>query len=164
MPDRLVVSNTSPLLYLHQIRQLELLRSLFGTIVVPRAVADELASGSEHGHDVPELTSCHWLRIQSPPEAQVLPAVIDLGRGEAEVLAFGLAAPDTLLLLDDSLARRIAALNGLSFTGTLGLLVKAKQEGLVARLAPILEQLGRTTIWLSPELVMWALEEAGELE
>lgn len=164
MPERLVVSNTSPLLYLHQIRQLNLLRSLFGTIVVPRAVADELAAGSEQGHDVPELASCHWLRIQSPPEAQVLPAVIDLGRGEAEVLAFGLAAPDTLLLLDDGLARRIAALNGLSFTGTLGLLVKAKQEGLVAQLAPVLEELGRTTIWLSPELLTWALQEAGELE
>lgn len=164
MRERLVVSNTSPLLYLHQIRRLELLRSLFGTVVVPRAVADEMASGSELRYDVPELASCHWLGVQSPPEAQVLPAVIDLGRGEAEVLAFGLAAPEALLLLDDGLARRIAALNGLSCTGTPGLLVKAKREVLVTKLAPLLEQLGRTTIWLRPELVAWALEEAGELE
>lgn len=162
MSERLVVSNTSPLVYLHQVRQLDLLTRLFGTVVVPKAVVEELASGREQGFDVPDPEGFAWLLVKSPPESEVLPAVVDLGPGEAQVLAFGLAAPDALLLLDDGLARRIAGLNRLSFTGTLGLLVKAKHAGLVPRVAPVLEELGRTTIRLSEELIAWALEEAGE--
>lgn len=164
MPDRLVVSNTSPLLYLHQIGQLDLLSQLYGRVVVPGAVADELAAGSQLGIDVPELAQHPWLQIEAPPERLLLRAVVDLGMGEAEVIAFGLARPAALLLLDDRLARRTAGLLGLTFSGTLGVLVKAKREGLLESLRPVLEALERTNIRVTRELIRWALREAGEAE
>ena len=162
MPDRLVVSNTSPLLYLHQVGQLDLLRQLYGRVVVPTAVADELAAGLHFGIAAPNLGEHPWLRVESPPERTLLPALVDLGPGEAEVLAFGLAHPDTLLLLDDRLARRTADLLRLHFTGTIGFVVRAKRAGAIASVLPVLEALQKTNIRVTPELIHWALKEAGE--
>lgn len=89
-------------------------------------------------------------------------AVVDLGPGEAEVIAFGLSHADALLLLDDGLARRMAALLSLRFTGTIGLLVKAKQAGVLDSVRPSVEALRETTIRISEELLQWALREAEE--
>lgn len=162
MPERLVVSNTSPLLYLHQIGQLDLLQQLYHRVVVPGAVAAELARGSQAGVDVPDLARYHWLQIEEPPERLMLRAVVDLGAGEAEVIALGMAHADALLLLDDALARRIARILGLSFTGTIGVLVKAKRARALDSVLPSLEALRQTTIRVSDELIQWALKEAGE--
>lgn len=162
MPDRLVVSNTSPLLYLHQIGRLELLRSLYGQVTVPAAVADELGRGGELGIDVPALDRFDWLRVEVPPERLLLPAVVDLGPGEAEVIAFGLAHPAALLILDDRLARRVATALDLRLTGTIGVLVRAKKSGLLPSVRPSLEALRATTMRLGDELVRWAVAEAGE--
>lgn len=73
MPERLVVADTSPLLYLHQVRQLDLLRRLFRTVVVPRAVAEELSSGAEQGFDVPNLKAASWLPVRPPFRARGSP-------------------------------------------------------------------------------------------
>jgi predicted nucleic acid-binding protein len=109
-PDSLVIVNTSPLLYLHQVRCLELLRQLYSTITVPPAVPQELEIGKLQGVDVPEVNSIEWIQIRSVVSAAIIPAVIDLGQGEAEVIALGLENPNSLLIFDDSLARRIADL------------------------------------------------------
>ncbi len=122
----LVIVNTSPLLYLHQVGCLELLQQLYGTITVPPAVPQELEIGKLQGVDVPEVNSIEWIQTRPVASATLIPAVIDLGQGEAEVIALGLENPDSLLIFDDSLARRIADLYGLRYTGTLGVLVKAK--------------------------------------
>ena len=65
----------------------------------------------------------------------------ELGAGEVETLALGLEFPGSLLLLDDRLARRRARSLGLRFTGTLGVVVKAKQVGLLAGVGPVLDRL-----------------------
>jgi predicted nucleic acid-binding protein len=164
MPERSVICNTSPLLYLHQVSCLELLAKLYGRIIVPPAVESELSVGRERGVNVPVISELNWIMSRTPAARNVLSAVMDLGPGEAEVLALGLEMRDSLLILDDRLARRIARLNGLRVTGTLGILVRAKKAGLVSAIAPILEKLRATSLWLSPELLQWALEEANESE
>lgn len=162
MPDRLVISNTSPLLYLHQVGQLDLLRQLYGSVVVPEAVQGELIAGSRLGVDTPSLQHHPWLMVKPPPERLLLRALVDLGPGEAEVIALGLASPGALLLLDDRLARRTAALSGLTYTGTIGLVVKAKQAGVLDSALPVLEALKKTSIRVTDDLMHWALQEAGE--
>jgi len=57
MPERLTISNTSPLLYLNLINQLELLPKIYQTVTVPQAVVDELAEGAKQGVRVPD-TGC----------------------------------------------------------------------------------------------------------
>jgi predicted nucleic acid-binding protein len=163
MPDRLVISNTSPLLYLHQVGHLELLPRLYGQIQIPSAVQEELRAGAELGISVPDLSSLEWLQVQSLRDANLLPVVIDLGAGEAEAIALAIGHPGSLLILDDALGRRIAHLNRLTYTGTLGVLVRAKREGLLASVSPVVEALRGTTMYLPQTLIEMVLREAGEL-
>ena len=126
MPDSLVIVNTSPLLYLHQVGYLELLQKLYGEVFTPPAVIEELAVGKNQGINVPDIHAIEWIYITPVKSISLIPAVIDLGQGEAEVLALGLENPGSLLIFDDQLARRIANIYHLKYTGTLGVLVKAK--------------------------------------
>lgn len=162
MPDRLVVSNTSPLLYLHQVGHLELLPELYGRVQIPPAVQSELRAGAERGVAVPDIDALEWLQVQPLRDTTLLPVVIDLGSGEAEAIALAMAHPGSLLILDDALGRRIAHLSRLTYTGTLGILVKAKQQGLLPSISPVIEALRSTTMYLTQALIEMVLREAGE--
>jgi predicted nucleic acid-binding protein len=162
MPEEVVVCNTSPLLYLHQVQQIDLLARLYGKVLIPPAVQTELQAGGARGVSVPDLGRLSWLCIQPLRDATLLPVVVDLGAGEAEAIALALSYPGSLLILDDALGRRIARLNRIQYTGTLGILVKAKQKGFLPHVAPVLEALQKTNMWLSRELVDWVLRDSGE--
>jgi len=162
MPDRLVVSDTSPLLYLHQVGHLDLLRKLYGRIRIPSAVEEELRAGAERGIAIPNVQALEWFDIQPLRDTTLLPVVTDLGPGEAEAIALALSSPGSLLILDDKLGRRIASLNGVTITGTLGVLVKARREGLLPSISPVIEALRTTTMHLTQELIETALRESGE--
>lgn len=161
MPE-LTISNTSPLLYLHLIGQLELLPALYSMIAVPPAVVAELQAGAARGIDIPPVSALPWLQIISLVSTTSIPLVMDLGPGEAEVIALGLEKPDSRLILDDTLARRIARLHKLQVTGTVGVLVKAKQIGLLPAVAPALTALRKAGLWLRNDLVTEILRQAGE--
>jgi predicted nucleic acid-binding protein len=161
-PERIVVSNTSPLLYLYQVGHIDLLRELYGRIRIPSAVRMELQTGAEQGVAVPDASALGWIDEQVLTDRILLPAVVDLGPGEAEAIALALSSPDSLLILDDRLGRRIARLSGVTYTGTLGVLLKAKQVGLLPSVAPVIEQLQETTMHLTPELIEMVLKDAGE--
>lgn len=88
--------------------------------------------------------------------------IADLGPGESEAIALGLANPGCLLLLDDALGRKVAGKRRLAYTGTLGVLVRSKKEGLLPDLANVIEDLRRTTMYLSSELISAVLKEANE--
>jgi predicted nucleic acid-binding protein len=104
-----------------------------------------------------------WLEVRSLRDTTLLPIVIDLGSGEAEAIALAVANPGSLLILDDSLGRRIAHLNRVTYTGTLGVLVKAKREGLLPSISPVIEALRETTMHLTQSLIEMVLREAGEV-
>lgn len=163
MPD-LVISNTSPLLYLHQAGCLQLLPELYGEIVVPTAVEQELLAGQRQGVDVPVVGELDWCLVRSVSAMATLPTVVDLGQGEAEVIAIGLETPGSLLILDDQLGRRIARFYELTLTGTLGVLIKAKQQGLLEEIAPVMKRLQQSGMWLTEQIVRDVLGLAGESE
>lgn len=162
MPELCTISNTSPLLYLHLVKQLHLLPQLYETVFVPPAVVSELQAGAERGVDVPKPEILPWLHVMPLASTASIPMVMDLGRGEAEVIALGLENPDSRLILDDTLGRRIARLQNLQFTGTVGVIVKAKQSGLVAAVLPIIVALREAGLWLSDEVVTEVLHQADE--
>jgi|SRR6185295_13027275 len=161
MPDRRVISNTSPLLYLHQVGRLELLRDLYREVDVPLAVEAELRKGAALGCSTPDLSHLSWIHVR-PLTDSPLPMVADLGPGEAGVIVLGLSNPGCLLLLDDAFGRRVAKRSNLAFTGTLGVLVRSKKEGLLTNLAAVIEDLRRTTMYLSDELISSVLKETDE--
>ena len=162
MPERLVIANTSPLFYLHQIGHLEILHALYRRVVIPPAVQAELAAGGKAGFATPDISQAEWIEVRRVRSQELIPAVVDLGPGEAEVLALGLENPGSLLVLDDRLGRRVAHLNSLPDTGTVGVLVKAKQAGHVKAIRPLIQQLRATGLWLADDLVAMVLDQANE--
>jgi predicted nucleic acid-binding protein len=162
MPEPSVIVNTSPLLYLHQVGYLELLQNLYGMVIVPNAVVQELEVGARQGVNVPNINTLDWISIQSVQSISLIPTFIDLGKGEAEVIALGLENSASLLILDDQLGRRIANLYQLKSTGTLGVLVKAKQLGYLSAVKPIIQILRHQGMWLTDKIVKDVLRLAGE--
>jgi len=161
MPEITIV-NTSPLFYLHQLGLLELLNKLYGHITVPEAVKKELKEGQAQGEDVPQLENYPWVEIKSVSMPRYLQLIADLGPGESEVLALATNHPSAIVILDDKLARRIAEMQGFRLTGTAGVLLRAKQNGLVPALKPVIEKLLDLDFRLKPDFVKATLELAGE--
>ena len=148
MPD-LVISNTSPLFYLHRLRRLDLLQKLYQRLIVPEAVVDELRAGRDQGEDAPDIADHDWIEVRSVRVPELVRLVTDLGAGEAQVLALALEEPGSLVILDDLLARKVAKLRNIRLTGTAGVILKAKQQGYISAVAPLLDRLLRLDFRLS---------------
>lgn len=140
MPE--MIGDTSPIQYLYQAGLLDLLPTLYGQVILPQAVADELAEGRNLGVSLPDPVTLSWLILRQAQDLTPLASVVNvLGAGEREALALALEIPDSIVLLDDAPARRYARTLGVKFTGTLGVLLKAKQSGHLTTVLPVLDQL-----------------------
>ena len=164
MPDaaQRVVVNTTPIIALSLISKLNLLHDLYGEVMIPPAVESEVLFGELQSIGKEELQKAWWLRtvsLQDPHRADLLS---DLDRGEAEVIALAQELGADLLIIDERLARRHAQRLGLTLTGTLGILLKAKERSLVTSVAPLIDQLLDGGIFLSDALIDEALRLAGE--
>ena len=153
----IVVADTSPLCYLILINCVDVLPKLFGRVSIPQAVRDELSST-----DAPEALQSwmrqppEWLEIHSvSSEAEEEFSNLHAGEREAIMLAESLRAD--LVVLDEKLARRIAAKRGLAITGTLGLLDEAAARGFI-NLKTVVEQLRLTNFRAAPRLLQALLE------
>lgn len=163
MPDtpRLVVSNTTPIITLALVGQLTLLQQLYGTVLIPAAVESEiLAGGSRYG--ALELSQAAYIRTVPLKDPARVALLNDLDPGEAEAIALALEQNADLLIMDERLGRRHAARLGLTLTGSIGILLMAKQTGQIKVIKPLLTQLDQGGIHLSPALIAQALQEAGE--
>lgn len=88
--------------------------------------------------------------------------IADLDRGEAEAIALAQAIRADLLIIDERLGRRHAQRLGLSITGTLGVLLRAKNQGYIATIEPLIREMRKGGIRFSDQLVARTIELAGE--
>jgi hypothetical protein len=149
-----VVADASPLIALERIGHLELLKALFGEVLVPPAVAAEVA---------PRLVLPPWIReraLRQPIAREVLRAT--LGPGESEAISLALEIHADRLIIDERAGRRVAEALGLRVAGVLGLLVQSKQRGLIPAVRPQIELLVRVGFRADPDLVEHVLKVAGE--
>jgi predicted nucleic acid-binding protein len=160
MPE--AIADTSPLQYLFQLDLLDLLPALYQQVLIPEAVVREIAAGRSRGVALPTLESLAWIRIRMVGSAAVLPMVTDLGAGEREVLALAVELAHPLVILDDALARRFARRLEIPLTGTLGLLLKAKQIARIERVVPYLDRLEDLNFRLDMTTRASVLKLAGE--
>jgi len=159
MPE--VFVNTTPLQYLHRLGRLEWLRNFYGRVVVPAAVATELDEGLRLGAKVPDVRTIPWVEVRDVPEAaEVFPNFIH--RGEAGVIALARLSGDALILMDDGLARPHARGLGLRITGTLGVILRAKREGLIPAVEPLLRQLQDEGFQVAPATLAEVMRLAEE--
>lgn len=149
------VSNSSPLIALAAIERLDLLPALFTSILIPPAVAHEIQ------RSVPVAPT--WLQVR-PLEAVLPPIVLrrSLADGERQAIALAVETRADAIVLDDLPARRIAQAAALNVIGTLGVLLAAKRVGLISSVRPELDNLVRTSFFLSSQLRDELLRAAGE--
>lgn len=155
-----IVSDTSPICYLLLLGHGGLLPALFGRVLIPRAVAEEL------GH--PEAPPVLQTWIANPPdwleiaEARWIPSV-DLDRldpGEREAITLAEDVQADLVILDEKRARRAAQARGLEVMGLLGILGQAAEEGLIS-LPDTIDRLRKTSFRAEPKLLKRLLERQG---
>ena len=152
MSDSLTICNSSCLIVLDAIGRLDLLQQLLGTITIPAAVVVEF------GSPLPEWISAEPVRNS----ATVKSLELQLGPGESEAIALAGELSADRIILDDKKARRIARQLNLPVTGTVALMIQAKQHGLIDSLSDALGQLTAVGFFLSDSLAAAALRQVGE--
>ncbi|MGB7060680.1 MAG: DUF3368 domain-containing protein [Geitlerinemataceae cyanobacterium] len=137
-----VVSNTSPISNLATIGQIGLLQQIYPQILIPPTVHSELMGFVPIQPQINDLLSRSWLKIQPVNNFTLVNTLqIQLDPGEAEAISLALELNANRLLIDERLGRSIATQYGLKIRGILGLLINAKEQGLIQVLKPILDDL-----------------------
>lgn len=162
--QRIVLVNTSPIQYLHQIGLINLFKSLYGKIYVPQEVVDEIYQGKIEGVDLPDIDNLNFVEVVKEKSPSSKRLVRDLGEGESAVLLNGLENPGSLVVLDDFLARKVATELELNLTGTAGILIAAKSQGLLHNVAPCLDRLRQLGFNLAPAHKHIILKSAKEMQ
>jgi predicted nucleic acid-binding protein len=103
-----------------------------------------------------------WIEVISVSTPEYLNLIVDLGPGESEVLALATYYPRALVILDDKLARQIAEMQGFCYTGTVGVLLRAKEKRIIPALKPAIEKLLGLNFHLKHDLVDEILDLAKE--
>jgi predicted nucleic acid-binding protein len=162
----IIISDASPLHYLVLIREAEVLPALYGEILIPQAVAEELLRSQ-----TPEAVRAWllhppaWLNIV-PPRTEGIsnPALADLGQGEGEAIALALDRHADLVLMDDREGVEVARRFGLTVIGTLGVLERAAERALID-LPEAVNRLQTTNFRAAPHVIRALLErDAGKLK
>ena len=138
----IVVADSSPLISLAAIDQLALLHGLYGTIVIPQAVYDEVVVRGAGAAGAAEVRTADWIETrQVTAHALVLALQAELDQGEAEAIALAVESGADLLIMDERRGRRAAARLDVKHIGLLGVLVEAKHARLVDAVRPLLDDL-----------------------
>jgi predicted nucleic acid-binding protein len=146
------VLNASPLIILARAGYLELVPKLASRVVIPRAVATEVAAGPAEDPAVRFLAQPSWLSVidLTPPLSPL--AIWRLGQGESEVLEYARRNPGITAILDDKAARRAALALHISVTGTLGLLVAAVRNKLLLSLRDAIDAVRASGLYVDPTI------------
>jgi hypothetical protein len=124
-------------------------------VLIPPAVRHELTRGEDRPGGRRDLQAAPWIKVATAPEIEAAALLSDLDRGEAEAIALAQKLQPSLLVIDDRLGRRHATRLGLSITGTIGVLVVARERGFVERVSPLLNRLAENGIYVSQRLRDW---------
>ncbi len=152
MPS-VIVSDASCLILFHKIDELGLLKELFETVHITQIVA------SEFNRPLPD-----WIQISNPVTGIHKGLIALLDPGEASSIALALEHSSSLLIIDERKGRKVAKQLQLTVTGSLGILVAAKQKKLLTAISPVLEKIEKTNFRLSDQLKSQVLRQAGESE
>ena len=162
---RVVVADTGPLIALARIGRLDLLRRLYGRVVVPLAVHTELAMDSNRpgAKVLAGAFAAGWIVVETVTDLSVRLELDQLlGSGEAEAIALAEQEDARFLLVDDARGRRTARARGVPVVGVVGVLLAAKSRGELAAVGPVLDGLSDAGYRLSPRLVAATLDRADE--
>lgn len=156
----ILIADCSALIALASCNGLHLLDALFGTVIVPEVVYSEaVVSDKPEAQQLKEYLNNKVRKIDSNIPI-LLDGFSDLGETEAMVLYKQYSADR--LLIDDKRGRRVAKINHINTIGSLGILLAAKQAGLIDRVSPYIAEIQSSDIYLSTDLIATIMDIAGE--
>lgn len=160
-----IESNASPLIGLARIDRLDLLRELYGELVIPQAVCQEVVVRGAGQPGAELIKAASWIKeMQVANRALVQGLSQELDSGEAEAIVLALEVEAEVLLMDERLGRETARHLGLRYIGLIGVLLEAKHRGLVVRVEPLLKALRtQAGFRIRDELYQRILEDEGEI-
>ena len=156
-----VVLNTTPIISLLKLNRLELLQQLYSEIYIPVAVYHEIEAGKAKGY-YKDISKINWINIVEIQDKQAVKYFLDLDSGEAEAIVLATELNADLIILDEKIGRFHAKHAELKVTGTIGILIKAKANGFIDELKPLLDELTQKDVWISEKLKSEILTKIGE--
>ncbi len=156
-----IVSNTTPIISLLTIGKFTILKDLYQKIIIPKAVFDEIENGKDKSYYI-NLSKIDWIEIKEIKDKKSPAYFLDLDKGEVETIILANEIDADLVIIDEKLGRFHAKHANLKITGTLGILLKAKREGKIENMKPLLNKLKENGIWLSDKLIEQVIKLAGE--
>lgn len=159
----LIVSDTSPVANLIEIGMLSLLHDVYGQIIIPQSVYEELCEIESQKQMLDRLT---WIQVMTARNRELVRTLeTELDKGESESIALAVELKADFLIIDESNGRQKAESLGIDIVGLLGTLLKAKEMGLLSEIQPILNRLiEQAGFFISPQLKKHVLALAGESE
>ena len=156
----ILIGDSSALIALSTCNALELLVELFSRVFVPQAVYDEICGKNKR----------ESMALEVFLKDRVVPVVLEdylvcdfsLGQGELEAIALCKKLKADRVLIDDKRARKLAKLNGINTIGSLGVLLTAKERGLIQQITPYIEKLEHSDIYIKKNLLEYVIRLSGE--
>ncbi len=150
----IVVADSSPLIALSRIGRLELLREMFGHLLIPKAVSNEVSLGGVGKPGIEAITNALWIERREVSDISLVSLLQqNLGAGESEAIALAKEVDADVVLIDERLGRSAAKRLGLSVTGIVGVLIEARERGLLHDASEVIAELRTVAgFWISDEL------------
>lgn len=161
----IIISDTTPISELTKVGYLDLLPKLFGRVVIPQGVYDELTTGQHPAARIVQDLS--WLNVVVVKNRQAVAELQQIGKldlGESEAIALTEELKADRLLIDEKAARQVAKTRNLPLIGTMGVLLLSKRQGYIKNVKDILDQMQQQGTRISDRLYIQVLTLAEELE
>ena len=161
----IVITDASPLIGLARVSGVSCLKDLFGVVLIPSVVADEVLTGHFPDQEalIQEAIGAGWLRLAADIETG--PTLPDLDEGEAASIRLALSfgpASSTLLLIDERAGRATAMECGLRVAGTAAVIGMARQRGLIPSARAVFAQLHASDFRIAVAVIETVLKRCGE--
>lgn len=159
-----VICNATPLINFAAINRLDILKEVFGQVIIPQAVYDETTvSGFLWSQFILQAVASEWLQVRTVSNIDPIIS-LELDDGEREAIALALETGVNKILLDERDARKVAQSIGLRLIGTLGILLLAKEKHIIPEIKPLLHgMIDVAQYWVNVKLYEQVLKQAGEL-
>lgn len=159
-----VIADAGPLIALSRIDALDLLRGLFGHVLVTEEVRDEALPAADYPGKarIAKAFVAGWLVCPGPFETSWQPINPGLDPGERSTIAAALKMPGCLLIIDDRAGRAEAKSHHIAIIGTAAVIGLAKLQGLIPAARPVLERLRPAGYFIHPQIVETVLKDVGE--
>ena len=132
----IVIADTTPIITLLKLERLELLEKIFGQVIIPNAVYEELTANQKYLSEAKVIDDCSFLKrgeVSDRQAIKILREVVGLDAGESEAIALADEQGADLLIIDERKGRRAAKQIGLKITGTIGILIQAFDSEILSR-------------------------------